>query len=245
MTTKQSKNSSNPKKESNFKVIQNFECKYCGKKFHKENTLSAHMCVKKRRYMEKDTQASRFGLRTFQRFYDLTMASKKVKTVDDFIDSPYYIDFAKFGNHLANLRPVYPEQFIDFVIKGGVKLKDWTKDYVYETYIEDLVKKEPPVSATERTIAEIISWSEKNNTNFEDFFKLISPNEAAYMIKTGRISPWVLYLADSGEILQNKFNEDHAKIIGDIIDPGFWMRKFKQNDLDVTYIRSVLEQAQL
>lgn len=226
-------------------MIQNFECKYCGNKFHKENTLSTHMCVKKRRYMEKDSQATRFGLRTFQRFYDLTMASKKTKTFDEFVDSPYYIEFAKFGNHLVNLRPVYPEQFIDFVIKSGAKLKDWTKDFVYDTYIEELVKKEPAESATERTIAELVEWSTNNNTNFSDFFKVISANEAAHLIRTGKISPWVLYLCESGEILQNKFTEDHAKIIGHIIDPGFWMRKFRQNENDVDYIRSLLEQAGL
>lgn len=243
--TKQLKKSSKAIKESNKTVLQPFVCKYCGDKFHKESTVAKHMCVKKRRYMEADTPATRFGHRTFQRFYDLTMASKKPKTIQEFIDSPYYIDFVKFGNHLANLKPVYPEKFIDFVIKNGVKLKDWTKDFVYDTYVEDLIKKEPAESATERTIAEIIEWTTANNSNFSDFFKDISANEAAHLIRTGKISPWVLYLCESGEILQNKFNDDHAKIIGNIIDPGFWMRKFKNNQPDVDYIRSLLEQSGL
>ena len=226
-------------------VIQDFECKYCHKKFHKEQTLTTHMCVKKRRYMEIDTPASRFGLRTFQRFYDLTMTAKKPKTSQEFIESDFYIDFVKFGNHIANLRPVYPEKFIDFVIKNSVKLKDWTKDFVYDTYIIDLVQKEPAEAATERSIAEMIEWATLNNSEFSHFFNTISPNEAAHLIRTGKISPWVLYLCESGSILMDKFNEDHAKIIGSIIDPGFWMKKFKKQSDDVDYIRSILEQSGL
>src|SRR5271165_6907431 len=148
---------------------QLFECKYCAAKFHKEKTLAAHLCVKKKRHMDIETAGSRFGLRTFQKFYELTTKSKKPKTQQEFIDSPYYTDFAKFGNHLCNLNPIYPEQYIEFVIMGGVKLKDWTKDAIYDLFVIDMIKKEPPTSATERTITEIMEWSEKNNNPFNLF----------------------------------------------------------------------------
>ena len=224
---------------------QKFECRFCGTKFRRENTLTTHMCVKKQRHMDINTAGSRFGFRVFQKFYELTMQSKKPKSIDEFINSPYYIDFAKFGNHLALLKPVYIDKYIDFVIMNSIKLKDWTKDFVYDYYIEDLVKKEPAGSATERTITEIIDWCNKNNTPFGDFFVTISVNEAAHLIKTGRISPWVLYLAESGEKLMTRFNEDHAKIIGSIIEPGVWMKKFKNSEEDVDYIKNVLTQAGL
>ena len=116
MTKPLKKSLTEKQRESSKTVIQEFECKYCKKKFHKEITLTTHMCVKKRRHMEIDSPASRFGFRTFQRFYELTSTNKKPKTTQDFIDSDFYIDFVKFGNHLANLRPVYPDKFIEFVI---------------------------------------------------------------------------------------------------------------------------------
>jgi hypothetical protein len=203
------------------------------------------MCVKKRRHMEINSSGSRFGFRAFQRFFALTMKSKHPKTVDEFINSPYYTDFAKFGNHLDNLRPVYIEKYIDYVILNGVKLKDWTKDFVYDVYVEDLVKKEPATSATERTITEIITWCEKNDAEFSKFFSTITANEAAYLIKTGRISPWVFYLADSADNLRTRFNEDHEKMIGDVIEPGTWMKKFKKDTDEVEYIKELLVQAGL
>lgn len=224
---------------------QNYECKFCKTKFHKETTLISHMCVKKQRHTDINSAGSRFGFMAFKRFYEISANSKKPKTHQDFIDSPYYIDFAKFGNHLALLRPVYIDQFIDFVIKNSVKLKDWTKDFVYDMYIDDLIKREPALSATDRSITEIMNWCEKNTVAFDQFFITISANEAAYMIRTGKISPWVLYLCATGGTLMDKFNEDHSKIIGVIIDPGFWMKKFKKQDDDVEYIKSLLGQAGL
>lgn len=224
---------------------QKYQCKYCGAKFHRETTLSTHMCVKKQRYMDIGTTGSRFGLRAFQRFYELTVHTKKPKTAEEFINSPYYSDFAKFGNHLSNLKPIYVEKYIDFVIMGGVNLKDWTKDAIYYLYVEDLLRKEPPVSAVERSITEILEWCELNEIQFKDFFSKISPNEAAHLIKAGKISPWVLYLANSGEALTTRFNEDHSKIISGVIDPAGWIKKFKKSPDDVEYIRNVLEQAGL
>lgn len=224
---------------------QNYQCKHCGKKFHKEITLTTHMCPKKRRHMDINSAGSRFGLRTFQRFYELTQNSRKQKTAQDFIDSSYYIDFVKFGNHIHTLKPVYPEQFIDFVIRNGVKLNDWCKDFVYDAYIEDLTKREPAVSATERSIENMIEWATAQGVDFSSFFSRVSANEAAYMLKTGKISPWVLYLSNSGGDLMSQFNEDHSRMIGKIIDPQAWAKKFKNSPEDVEYIRTLLEQAGL
>ena len=243
MTTNQLKKYSKATpKESNKLMVQNFECRFCGNKFHRESTLSTHMCVKKRRHMEIDSPASRSGFRTFQKFYDITMGSKKPKSTQEFIESDFYIDFVKFGNHVVNLKPVYPDKFIEFVIRNGVNLRDWTKDFVYDTYIEDLIKKEPAEAATERTIITMAEWATEHKTNFTDFFKNVSANEAARLIRTGKISPWVLYLSESGGSLIDAFNDDHAKIVGSIIDPGYWMKKFKNND-DVSYIKDILAQS--
>lgn len=222
---------------------QQYECKFCKHKFHKEQTLITHMCVKKRRHMDAGLAGPRFGFLAYQKFYNIAMGAKKPKTMDDFINSPYYIDFAKFGNHLAMLKPVHMEQYIEFVIKNGVDLKDWTKDHVYEIYINDLVKKEPAESAADRSVTEIAEWCDKNKVPFNEFFKKVTANEAAYMIKTGRISPWVLYLSDTGDELMQKFTEDHNKMIGAIIDPAFWKRKFLKNEDDMKYITEVMRAA--
>jgi len=218
-------------------------CKYCEKTFTKMSTFSTHMCVKKRRMMDINATGPRLGLKAFQRFYELTTNSKQAKTAEDFISSQFYTDFARFGNHLADLRPIHIEQFVDFLIRNSIKLNDWTKESVYNVYLDDFLKKEPAVSAVERSIKEIDEWCTKNSVEFHSFFTTVSPNEAAALIRAGKISPWILYLGTTADGLMSKFNEDHEKMIGSIIDPGFWSKKFKKNSDDVEYIQSLLEQA--
>lgn len=216
-------------------------CKYCNRSFKKISTLQTHICVKKRRATEPETAGFRLGLYSFNRFYELAGVSRGAKTKDDYINSPYYIDFAKFGNYLDSLRPLYVEKYIEFVILNGVKLKDWCNDNTYSVYIDDIIKKEPADSATERTIEFIVNWSTAHNTNFTEFFNDISANEAAQHISMGRISPWVIYLSKGGQHLVSQFTADHKKIIGQLLDPGFWMRKFRRENDDLEYIRKLLE----
>lgn len=224
---------------------QSNTCKYCNKKFTKISTLNMHVCVKKQRHQDINQPGCRLGLKAFQLFYKMKSNSAKEKTSNEFIDSTFYIDFAKFGNHLASLKPVHIEKYIEYVIMNNVPLKDWTKDIVYDLYVEDLVKKEPAESGTERTITTIMEWCTKNEVAFGNFFMSIHPNEAAHLIRTGRISPWVLYLSGTGEQLMNRFNEDHAKMIRLVIDAGFWMKKFKKNPEDVEYIQTMLSQVSI
>jgi hypothetical protein len=227
------------------KMEQNYTCKFCAKSFHKESTLLTHMCVKKQRHMDLSSAGSRLGFRAFQRFFEINTHSKRTKTTTEFIESPYYIGFVKFGNYVAMLKPVYLEQFIDFVIRNGVELRDWTDEHTYKVYIIDLIKKEPPVSATERTIIHIMEWCDENKIEFGEFFKIVTANEGAYLISTGKISPWVLYLCGGGGELMDKFSADHSKMISDIIDPGYWMNRFKRDSNDVDFIRDLLEQSGL
>lgn len=220
-------------------------CKFCNKAFSSEKTLSVHMCPKKKRWTEKDNLAPRLAFRVFQRFYELTTSSKKAKTVEEFIDSRYYIDFVKFGRYLVELDPINADDFVTFVISNGVKLKQWRATYVYDTYLEDLMNKEPVTKAIERTIVTMDGWTKNNNCKLHDFFKLVNENEATYMIRNGRISPWVLYLAESADDLFSRMNTEQGKIIQEVMNPSKWKAKFLVKPDDVKFVKMLLKDAGL
>lgn len=222
-----------------------FKCKYCKRAFSKEATLVSHMCAKKKRFADKDSIGPRVGFRVFQRYYELTTNSKKPKTLESFIDSRMYVDFAKFGRYIADLDPVNKDAFVDFIIKNGVKLRDWRTDYVYETYLEDLMRKEPPEKGLERTIVFLSKWAEENDCVFNDFFRKINPIEASFYIKAGRISPWVLYLAESADDLLAQFNDEQYGMIENIIDPSIWTKRITKNTDDTKFIKETLKVAGL
>ena len=72
----------------------------------KEGSLAVHSCEPRRRRMEKDEAGVRLGFQAYIKFYELTQGSAKLKTFDDFADSPYYKAFVKFGRYCVDVRAI-------------------------------------------------------------------------------------------------------------------------------------------
>jgi hypothetical protein len=185
------------------------------------------------------------GLITFQRFYDLTQKSKSTKTFDEFATSPYYTAFVKFGSFMINTVPIYPERFIDFVIKSGVKLDHWCRDELYDQYISELIKIEPADGAIQRTIQNMMAWSEKNNSAWEHYFAYVNLNRATHDIKEGLISPWIVLNTREGKSMLQKMNDEQLAIVGTVIDPQFWLRRFKELPADLELVKDVIKEAKI
>jgi len=223
----------------------NFKCEYCGKLFAKEKTLVVHICEQKRRHLSKDEKHVQAGLLTYQKFYDVTQKGKTQKTFDDFASSPYYTAFVKFGSFLVNTAPIYPERFIDFVIKSGIKLDHWCRDELYVQYVQELIKIEPADGAVQRTIKTMMDWGDKNSAPWEHYFQYVNLNRAAHDIKEGLISPWMLLNIKSGKEMLQRMNDEQLEIVGPIIDPNFWIKKFKTYPADIELIKDVIKEAKI
>lgn len=223
----------------------NYKCEYCGKLFAKEKTLITHVCEKKRRYISKNEKHVQMGLLTFQKFYNFAQKGKASKTFDDFVNSPYYTAFIKFGSFMVNTAPIYPERFIDYVIKSGVKLDHWCRDALYEQYIVKLIKEEPADGAIQRTIETMMDWADKNSASWEHYFSYVNSNRAVHDIKEGLISPWVLLNSKSGKDLLNRMNDEQLIIISSIVDPLYWSKRFKSMPDDVTLVKDVIKEAKI
>jgi hypothetical protein len=221
----------------------NYKCEYCGKFFAKEKTFMVHICEKKRRYLSRNEKHVQTGLLTFQRFFDFAQKGTSSKTFDDFVNSSYYTAFVKFGSFLVNTAPIYPERFIDYIIKSGVKLDHWCRDELYEKYISELIKIEPADGAIQRTIQTMMNWGEKNSSPWEHYFKYVHLNRATHDIKEGLISPWILLNSKSGKELLRRMTDEQLSIIESVIDPTFWSNRFKSLSADVDLVKDVIKEA--
>ena len=223
----------------------NFKCEYCKKEFAKEKTLVVHVCEQKRRYLNKNEKHVQVGLLTFQKFYDFAQKGKTKKTFDDFVDSPYYSAFIKFGSFVVNTAPIYPERFIEYVIKSGVKLDHWCRDALYDSYVTELIKNEPADGAIQRTIQTMMDWAEKNSSQWEHYFAYVNLNRAAHDIKEGLISPWLVLNTKSGKDMLQRMNDEQLEIVGAVIDPQYWLRRFKTLPADVELVKDIIKEAKI
>jgi hypothetical protein len=223
-------------------VEQPYTCIHCNKKFMQEKTLVAHMCERKRRALQKDEKRVQAGFMAYNRFWQLTQNAKKPKTYDEFADSSYYNAFVKFGSFVNNVNPLYPDKFVDYVIKSGEKLDNWCKDKLYEKYLYDILKTEPVESAVQRTIQTMMEWADENNAQFEHYFNYVSLNRAVHDISNGQISCWVILNSSTGKAMVQKMNDEQLAMIAPVFDVKYWLKKFKETPADVALVKEICKE---
>ena len=221
-----------------------FGCEFCKRSFTTEKFLINHNCEKKRRWMSREQPKERFAFLAWHRFYTLSTNSAANKyTNRQFIDSQFYTAFVKFGRHIVDLDAMMPEKFIDFVIKANLPIDKWCHDSVYEQYVRELTKKETPEQALERMILLMQQWSNEHADPWNDFFRRISPAQATAWLRSGRISPWVLYTAKSAEELFARCSPEQLNLIKQYAPLGPWKIKFSKNQSGVKFIEETLSTA--
>jgi uncharacterized protein YlaI len=223
-------------------VDQPFKCVHCSKTFMKEKTLVAHMCEQKRRVLQKTEKRVQTGFFAYNRFYQLTQAAKKQKSYSDFCKSAYYNAFVKFGSFINNVDPLYPERFIEFVIKSGVKLDHWCRDELYDKYLTDLVKIEPVESAVQRSLQYMMEWGDEQSADFAHYFNYVNVNRAVHHIREGKISPWMVMNTSSGVELLKKFNDEQLELVNQTLDIAYWAKKIRDNPADVALVKEVCKE---
>jgi len=220
-------------------VAQPYKCIHCGKSFMKDKTLVAHMCERKRRALQKDEKRVQAGFMAFNRFWQLTQNAKQPKTYDNFADSSYYNAFVKFGSFINNVNPLYPEKFVDYVIKSGVKLDHWCRDELYEKYLFDMLKLEPVESAVQRSLQTMMEWADEHNANYAHYFSYVSLNKAVHDILNGKISFWIILNSNTGKTMISNMSDEQLAMIAPVFDVPFWMKKFKQTPADVALVQEI------
>lgn len=224
-------------------VNQPNKCAHCGKAFVQEKTLVAHMCERKRRALQKNEKRVQAGYMAFNRFWQLAQGGKKLKTYEEFCDTAYYNAFVKFGSFINNTNPLYPDKFVDYVIKSGIKLDHWCRDDLYEKYLYDTIKTEPVESAVQRTIQNMMEWADEHKAQFEHYFNYVSLNKAVHDIRNGNISPWVILNTNTGKKMIQTMSDEQLDMIAPAFDVPYWLKRFKEVPADVALVKEICEEA--
>lgn len=234
-----------PKAKEPSQKTELFTCDFCKKSYKQERAFLVHMCEPKRRWLDQDSKYVKLGFQVYKRFHEINFRSQREKSYNDFMKSTFYTAFTKFGRYLLQLNAINPKGFIDFLIKTEVKLHKWESPLVYEKYIRELNKKESPDAAIERNFLLMQQWARDNDEVWTDFFRKIEPAQAALWIKSGRISPWILFTASSAGDLFARLSDEQLTLVQSNIDPDYWGIRLERAADDVAFIREQLDAAGL
>lgn len=211
----------------------------------KEKTLAVHVCEKKRRHLARSEKHVQCALLAYQKFYEHVQRSTTPKSFDDFVASPYYNAFVKFGSFVVNAKPIKPEHFIDWVVKSGVKLDHWCRDALYDRYLLEFVREESADGAVQRTIITMMDWADANNAPWNHYFNYANINRITHHIKEGLISPWVLLNCNSGKKVLTNLNDEQIEIVSTILDPDYWRATFQRKVADLELVKEVIKEGKI
>lgn len=223
-------------------------CKYCDKEFRRESTLAAHLCEPKRRWQQEKETGVQLGLKAYLRFYETTQGSARTKSYEDFVVSPYYGAFVKWGRNQVGIRSVSPANYLDWLLKNNKKIDQWCKEDFYTEWLHEYLRREAVQDALERALKEMQDYADDNTdlkNGFKDYFRYGNSNRVVYHITTGRISPWVVFNATSGVEFLEQLNEEQIALVLPWIDPEYWQRKFKDYMADTEWVKDILDRAGL
>ena len=209
----------------------------------KESSLVVHSCEPRRRRMERDEAGVRLGFQSYIKLYELTQGSAKLKSFDDFADSPYYRAFVKFGRHCVAIRAINPARFVEWVLKQNKKLDYWCKDTIYTEYLMDYLRVENVSDALARAMEFGIDWANTSGHPAEDCLRYGNSNTMAYAVSVGRISPWIIYNCESGQKFLSELDPTQIAMVWPYIDADVWQRKFKDYPADQEYAKEILTKA--
>jgi hypothetical protein len=116
---------------------------------------------------------------------------------------------------------------------------------VYEQYIKEFAVRESVERAVERTVLSMKGWGESNSMPWNVFFEKVSKSRCIHMIRSGQISPWLLYNSKSGISFLQSLNQQETLMIEDYIDPSAWASRFKKSQDDVNFVHEIVKKANI
>jgi hypothetical protein len=91
----------------------------------------------------------------------------------------------------------------------------------------------------------MMEWADQNQAPWEHYFQYVNLNRATHDIKEGLVSPWLLLNSKSGKQMLQRMNDEQLEIVSPIIDPQFWLRRFKALPADFELVKDILKEAKI
>ena len=148
------------------------------------------------------------------------------------------------GTFCCKLSVINAEKYMDWCIKSRIKMKLWTSEDNYDSFVKHYLVHEDPVDAVIRSINYIKEYC-KTHPKDNGYFADIGPGTFLTAIEVGKISPWLYLLYPNSNVILSRMNDEQKKRINMIIDPSVSSMKQRMHKGICEEIRKTLKREAL
>lgn len=210
-----------------------YQCDYCHAHLKTEKGFIKHHC----KAMKRDEDIRSLEGQAAHLFYKAWMKHKHHTTIthpNAFRDSKYFIAFMKFVDFVRRTQLPDTNAFIELMVKQRIEPPLWTDDRAYAKYLEwvtRIMSTEKLIEVTVKTIFEIV---DEGGVGTGDIFTIVAPNDIIQLLYQRRLSPWILLNSKKfTEFFRDNTNSEERVIMERIINPEYWMKRFKAHPDDL------------
>ena len=210
-----------------------YQCDFCHARFKTETRFMKHHCKEMKRaedFRSLEGQAAHLFYKSWMKYKHHTTMTNPIA----FRDSRYFNVFLKFVDFVRRAQLPDTDAFIELMVKQRIEPNLWTDERAYGKYLEWVTRVMATEKLIEITVKTMFDIADVAHVDVGDVFDNITPNELIQLLHQRRISPWILLNSKKfTEFFRDKTTSEERVIMESIINPEYWMKRFKTHPDDL------------
>lgn len=225
-------------------VEREYVCKYCHKSFVREKNYLEHKCVQMKHHEEFQSPLGQAAWILYQTWF--RQMRKMPPRAEAFPSSRYFRTFMNIAAFIQRVSMPKPEKFIRLMVSKDYPPTMWMLDEVYALYMDYLEYNTAPMEQVQLTIETLFNAAEKADVDVSEVFTVIHPNDLIQMIRSRRVSPWLLLMSKKFKAyFVNTVTPEQRIIMEALIRPEIWADRFAKHKETVVNIKQCIQELNL
>lgn len=224
-------------------ITKTFLCQHCSKTFTRKSWYDKHNCANKEKFNQDLEIDLLQALSLFNHWQRRTgFIKRKPKDLDAFRKSPYRDTFISLYKFTRDNQIVSALNYVDWLVDNSVKEAGWKHGDTLCAYQEFVLKQHDYRRQAQITLDEIRKWAEATKQPANRFFELVTGIDVLKMVRSGQLSPWVLFSYEGGLTLVNRLDQEYLHALNEYLNIRSWFERIKDNpDVSVT-VEAILDE---
>jgi hypothetical protein len=210
-----------------------YTCEFCEKSFARENTVNSHVCVMRDRYNQRNESYVKTAHNLWKEINNLPSQYKEIQY---FEKDKTYKSITEFTKYAEENNYTFIYEYGVWLLKNKIIERNWYKNEIYQQFLKQHLLTEHPREAVVRSIEYIANIDEMGK-----FFKTCQVGKILTYIETGRVSPWLVLLADNTNDFLDRLENEKLTYFKKLINFDVWQSRMKRYEKSTMSIKKDLK----